>query len=384
MKTNCWLVLGAMLASSAIAQDNTNSLPAIPAPITSLAAEMAPAPAPAATETAAPAAAPVKHKKRAAALKEPTVTLVPGPAEVTVSNLIVRGQAGLKGEAVSHLFLGDAVTVLSQINLDKHTADEPAQWAKIACPTNTHIWVRAEFIDATNNVVLPKKLNLRAGPGENYSVLRVIEHGTPVSEIITKDGWMEIETPASTYAFVAAMYLKQEATVVETNSTGAPTVETNTAPMETEPAPMPTPIPEAQPIVTEETNAPAATDTNPPPAVVIPAPEPAAVDTNLPPPPPRIATHEGVVRHVGSLITPTEYELYDPATDVNVDFLYTTTTNLDLSRYVGMRIIVTGEEGLAERWSEVPVLTIQRILVIDTNAVPQQIYRSPKTAGQRH
>jgi uncharacterized protein YgiM (DUF1202 family) len=388
MKTNCWLVLGAMLASSAIAQDNTNSLPAIPAPVASPAAEMAPAPA--ATETAAPVVAPVKHKKRAAAhmkaaaLKEPTVALVAGPAEVTVSNLIVRGQAGLKGEAVSHLFLGDAVTVLSQINLDKHAADEPAQWAKIACPTNTHIWVRAEFIDATNNVVLPKKLNLRAGPGENYSVLGIIERGTPVSETVIKDGWMEIETPASTYAFVAAMYLKQEATAVETNSNAAPTADTNAAPMEAAPAPTPTPVPEAQPIVTEETNAPAATDTNPPPAVETPAPEPAVVDTNVPPPPPRIATHEGVVRHVGSLITPTEYELYDPATDVDVDFLYTTTTNLDLSRYVGMRIIVTGEEGLAERWPDVPVLTIQRILVIDTNAVPQLIYRSPKASGQRH
>jgi uncharacterized protein YgiM (DUF1202 family) len=382
MKTNCWLVLGAMLATSAIAQDNTNSLPAIPAPVASPAAEMAPALA--STEIAAPAVAPavapVKHKKHVASMKklaEPSVALVAGPAEVTVSNLIVRGQAGLKGEVMSHLSMGDTVTVLSQINLDKHAADEPAQWAKIASPTNTHIWVRAAFIDATNNVVLPKKLNLRAGPGENYSVLGIIERGTPVSEIITKDGWMEIETPSSTYAFVAAMYLKQEAAaVVETN--------TNTAPMEAAPAPTPTPVPEAQPIVTEETNVPAATDTNPPPAVVTPAPEPALVDTNLPPPPPRIATHEGVVRHVGSLITPTEYELFDPATDVNVDFLYTTTTNLDLSRYVGMRIIVTGEEGLAERWPDVPVLTIQRILVIDTNAVPQLIYRSPKAAGQRH
>ena len=92
-------------------------------------------------------------------------------------------------------------------------------------------------------------------------------------------------------------------------------------------------------------------------------------------------THEGVVRHVGSLITPTEYELYDPTTDKNVDFLYTTTTNLVLSRYVGMRIIVTGEEGLAARWTDIPVLTIQRILVIDTNAVPQHIiYRSPRAA----
>ena len=387
MKTNYWLVLGAMLASSAIAQNNTNALPEMPAPVASPAAEMTPAPAAA---TNAPATKPVKHKKQkhatarvnAPALKESTVALVPGPAEVTVSNLIVRGQAGLSGEVVTHLFKGETVTVLSQINLDKHAADEPAQWAKIASPTNTHIWVSARFIDPTNKTVLPKKLNLRAGPGENYSVLGVIERGTPVDEIITKDGWMEIATPAGTYAFVAAMYLKQEAAApVETNA--APAMETAPAP-----APVPTPVPEAQPIVTEQTTPPATTETKPAPAIETPAPVPAPapeeVDTNLPPPPPRIATHEGVVRHVGSLITPTEYELYDPATDKNVDFLYTTTTNLVLSRYVGMRIIVTGEEGLAARWPDVPVLTIQRILVIDTNAVPQQIYRSPRAAGQRH
>ncbi|MGA2855105.1 MAG: hypothetical protein ABSE90_13365, partial [Verrucomicrobiota bacterium] len=117
MKTNYWLVLGAMIATSAIAQNNTNTLPAIPTPVTSPTAESAAAPA----APAAPAVAPIKPKKHAAApakvvkLKEPTVALVPGPAEVTVSNLIVRGQAGLKGEVVAHLFKGDAVTVLSQI-----------------------------------------------------------------------------------------------------------------------------------------------------------------------------------------------------------------------------------------------------------------------------
>jgi uncharacterized protein YgiM (DUF1202 family) len=369
MKTNYWLVLGAMIATSAIAQNNTNTLPAIPTPVTSPTAESAAAPA----APAAPAVAPIKPKKHAAApakvvkLKEPTVALVSGPAEVTVSNLIVRGQAGLKGEVVAHLFKGDAVTVLSQITLDKHAADEPAQWAKIACPTNTHIWVSAKFVDATNKTVLPKKLNLRAGPGENFSVIGVIERGAPVNEIITKGDWTEIETPAGAYAFVAAMYLKQEA---------AAPVATNTAPpMEAAPAPTPTPVPEAQPIITEPAPAPV-------PAAV-PVPEPAAaVDTNVPPVP-RVVSHEGVVRHVGSLITPTEYELYDPTTDKNVDFLYTTTTNLVLSRYVGMRIIVTGEEGLAARWADIPVLTIQRILVIDTNAVPQHIYRSPR-AGQRN
>jgi hypothetical protein len=160
------------------------------------------------------------------------------------------------------------------------------------------------------------------------------------------------------------MYLKQEAP--------APVVVVAPAPAETEPAPMPTPVPEPQPIATEPAN--------PPPAVT--APEPTAVEPNVPPPP-RVVSHEGVVRHVSSLITPTEYELYDPTTGKNVNFLYTTTTNLDLSRYVGMRIIVTGEEGLAARWADIPVLTIQRILVIDTNAVPKIIYRNPRATGQR-
>ena len=102
-----------------------------------------------------------------------------------------------------------------------------------------------------------------------------------------------------------------------------------------------------------------------------------AVNPNTPPPL-RIVSHEGVVRHVSSPIAPSDYELYDPSTGVNVDFLYTTTTNLNLSRYVGMRIIVTGEEELAARWTDTPVLTIQKINVLDTNAVPNE----PSTEAQ--
>jgi len=378
MKTNYWMVLGTMIAASAIAQ-NTNTLPPIPAPVTSPAAEVAPAPA--AVVTNAPAAKKtVKRKKRLAAAPkkvafvEPTVTLVPGPAEVAVTNLNVRGQAGLKGEFLTHLNAGDSVTVLSEITLDKHKPYEPAQWAKIAFPTNGQVWVRAQFVDS-NDTVLPKKLNLRAGPSENYSVLGVVERGTAVSEIVTKSGWMQIVPPTNAYAFVAAMYLKQEASG-NLAANPAPSAETET-PMTTNS------VSEPEPIVTQpETNAPAMETNAPAPETVetnTVAPE---VDTNLPPPPPRVVTHEGVVRHVGSIIAPTDYELYDPKTDENIDYLFTTAPNLDLSRYDGMRIIVTGEEGLAERWKDTPVLTIQRILVIDTNAVPQSINRSPRATEQ--
>ena len=383
MKTNCWLVLGTMIAASAIAQD-TNTLPPIPAPVTSPAAEVAPAPAPAAPATSTPAAKKtVKHKRRAAVAPkkiefvEPAVTLVPGPAEVAVTNLNVRGQAGLKGEFLTHLNAGDSVTVLSEITLDKHKPYEPAQWAKIAFPTNGQVWVRAQYIDS-NDTVLPKKLNLRAGPSENYSVLGVVERGAVVSEILIKDGWMQIVPPTNAYAFVAAMYLKQEASG-NLAANPAPSAETET-PMTTNS------VSEPEPIVTQpETNAPAMETNAPAPEAAETAETNTAaaeVDTNLPPPPPRVVTHEGVVRHVGSIIAPTDYELYDPRTDQNIDYLYTTATNLDLSRYDGMRIIVTGEEGLAERWKDTPVLTIQRILVIDTNAVPQSINRSPRAAQQ--
>jgi len=370
MKKNCWLILGMMVAAGAVAQNNTNTLPAIPPPMT------APAAAPAAEPVKK--AAPVKRRKVAApkkvALNEPTVALMPGAAEVATANLNVRGQAGLKGEIVSHLNKGEAVTVLSQINLDKHEVGEPAQWAKIALPASTHVWVHSTFIDATTKTVVPKKLNLRAGPGENFSVLGVIEHGTAVKEVTTKGGWTQIQPPESAYAFVAAMYLKQEASGAMATNVASST--------ETEPVPVPTPTPvaEAAPIVTEPVApAPVAAQVNPSVPAVDTTP-PAVVDTN--PPPPRVVSHEGVVRSVTSIIAPTAYVLYDPATGQEINYLYTTSTLLDISRYNNMRIIATGEEGLAARWKDTPVLTIQRIVVLETNAFPTTVkrldYRIPR------
>jgi hypothetical protein len=48
-----------------------------------------------------------------------------------------------------------------------------------------------------------------------------------------------------------------------------------------------------------------------------------------------------------------------------MDFLFSTSPGLDLNRYKGLRIIVTGEEGLDERWKNTPIITIQRIQVIE-------------------
>jgi uncharacterized protein YgiM (DUF1202 family) len=373
MKMKIWSVFVAAISTSLLAQTNAPEVtPSVAAPAAAMTAPATTA-EPALAVTNAPAKKKiVPHKKRKPAvaeeamLNETPVVLVPGPAEVNAGNVNVRGQASFKGEVITRLNPGDTVTVLDQINWQKHKADEPAQWAKIAYPTNANVWVNAKYIDADTRTVKSKKLNLRAGPGENYSVVGLIERGTPVSEISNKGNWMEIEPSTNAYAFVAAMYLKQEAPAV---AMAAPPAETTPAP-----APVPAPVAESQPVVTVPTNPPPApTESNVASA--------AAVETNAPvelPPPPRVVTHEGFVRHVTSIIAPTAYELYDANTYTTIDYLYTT-TNLDLSRYNGLHIIVTGEEGLAERWKDTPVLTIQHIFVVSTNTAPRYQSVSPRT-----
>ena len=408
MKTNCWLVLGVMIATSAVAQVNTNSAPVVPTPAVTV-------PVPPATTIVAPVTtnapakkAAVKHKKTAAKKKvakaatkakktavaksevaatpELPVTLLPGDAEVATDHVNVRGQAGVKGEVIAHLKKGDKVTVIAEITLDKHPADEPAQWAKIALPADVKVWVNAKFVDATNKVVSAKKLNVRGGAGENFSVLGVLEQGAPINQVSAKGEWLQIDAPTNAYAFVAASLLKPSATPTEPVATivtppPTPTVE-NTTPVAPAIPAVPTTtntVADAPPIVT--TPVATVTDTNT--AAVTPPVTPVA-DSNavaaVTPPtnaipvvasdeetnqPPRIVTHEGIVHNVRSIIAPTYYQLDDQVSGREINYLYTTTTNLDLSHYKGLHVIVTGEESLAARWKDTPLLTIQRIQVVE-------------------
>jgi len=150
-----------------------------------------------------------------------------------------------------------------------------------------------------------------------------------------------------------------------------------------EPPPSTTTVPETQPVAAPPTNPPAptvATTTTPEPTPApapekpeetTPEPTPAPEPEPVPPPveeeplPKRIVTHEGVVKRTVSIQAPTSYALVSPDTGRQINYLYTTSTNLDLSRYRGLHIVVTGEEGLDRRWTNTPVITIQRIQVIE-------------------
>lgn len=355
MKKNFCLILSAMLTTGILAQQTTNPSAAATAPAPE-ASSTPPATKPAAKKKAKPT-----PKKHSLAEELRSTPLVAGPATVVASNVNVRGRSGLIGEVLTRINKGDTVTVIEEITLKNSKEDEPSAWAKIALPSGAHVWVNTGFLDAATKTVKPKKLNLRGGPGENYSVIGVLEKGATVKEVSVRGDWMEIEAPAGAFAFVAAQYLKQEAPAIVA-ATPKP-AEPTPAPTVAEPAPTPTTVAEPAPVAptTTDAAAPAPTTVTPAPAAATPAPAPAVEE----PAPPRIVEHEGVVKGARSIQAPTRFELVSPETGKTINYLYTPSTNLDLRRYKGMRIVVTGEEGVEERWRNTPVITIERIVVVE-------------------
>ncbi len=126
-------------------------------------------------------------------------------ATVNRARVNVRGGPSLASEVITQLQKGDQVTLLDEIPVEKPKAGEPARWAVIKLPPNTHAWVFTDFLD--QKTVKVKRLNLRAGPGENFSVVGRLEKGDSVKEIRTVENWMEIEAPASARAYVDLSYL---------------------------------------------------------------------------------------------------------------------------------------------------------------------------------
>lgn len=330
MKTKSWLVLGMSLMVGASSSGRAEE------------------PLPKAETGSTPAVAP-------AAPAEKQIVLVPGPGVINADNLNVRGRAGFVGEPIAKLNKGNAVTVVEQIVLEKTKPNEPPVWAKILMPAGQHVWVHSAYI--TNGTVVPRRLNVRAGAGENYSVVGLVERGDQVKEVSRKGNWVQIEAPEGTFAFVAARYVQQEGVAPAV----APVVAV--APPVPEGTPEVATVNETDPIAPPPTGSEATTKETAGETPVVTESE-----ETIPPPeeplPPRIVTHEGVVRPTISIQAPTVYEIWDPVSRMTINYLYTSSTNLDLSLYKGLRILVTGEEGLDERWRNTPVLTIQRIQVL--------------------
>jgi hypothetical protein len=329
------------------------------APLTAimvLAQETAPAPGTA----AAPPKAKASHVKKRVVLDPPV------PATVKSADVNVRGRASFTGETVGHLPKGDTVTVLEQITLGRVTQGEPAEWARIALPPGIPVWVDGAYVDADAKTVKARRVNLRGGPGENFSVLGRLEKGAAVKEIKREKGWVEIEAPTNAYAFVAAEFLEMQPPPAAVVTAPAPTpapepqvvnVNTPAPPVAaTEPvAPEPGPPKSQTERELEALNR--ATAAEPAPVAPVPAPEPPATNE---PVTPRIITREGFVRRAYNIQAPTDFELRDIQSGSLIDYLQPK-PGQNFKIFVGTRVTVTGPEGMDPRWKRTPVLEVQTV-----------------------
>jgi uncharacterized protein YgiM (DUF1202 family) len=331
----------------------------------------------------APESAPAAPTKRSSSVKRKVVLDPPAAATVKTGHVNVRGRASFAGETLGHVQKGDTVTVLEQITLSHATKDEPAEWAKIVLPPSIPVWIDGNYIDAEAKTVKARRVNLRGGPGENYSVVGRLEKGAAIKEIKTEKGWVAIEAPTNAYAYVAAEFLEMQ----------PPPAVVVTAPT---PVPVPTPAPPAaapEPqVVNVNTPAPPAVAAPEAPApdaqktekaqelealhrataaeaAPAPSPAPAPAPTTEPAPTPatstepvkpRIVTREGFVRRAYNIQAPSDFELHDVQSGKLIDYLQPQ-KGQNFKIFVGTRITVTGPEDMDPRWARTPVLQVQSV-----------------------
>lgn len=369
--------MAALAAFTVLAQDTTPAPSAAPA-----APALAVSPASPTQPEAEAAPKPRAHRRRGASIKSRVALNPPATATVKAESVNVRGQPNFTGEVLGHLQKGETVTVLADIVLNHPPKDEPGQWSEIAMPTNIIVWVDGDYVDAETHAVKARRVNLRGGPGENYSVVGRLEKGTALTVTETKNGWMAIEPPTNAYAFVASDLLDlQPATAVAstapapaetpevvnvppaavpapaTNEPAASTNETAAAPVAPAPTPQSEVDQELAALRSSSADAPAPTAVPAPAAPETAAAAPAAAPEPLPP---RIVTREGFVHKAYNIQAPTDYELHDVATDRLIDYLDPSSAQ-KFQIYVGTRVTVTGPESLDQRWPRTPVLQVQSV-----------------------
>jgi len=338
-------------------------------------------------------------------------------ATIKADRTNLRAKPAFDGEVLATLQKGDTVTVLGQVP-GTGTDGKPRDWTKVALPKRAQVWVYAPLVDEKTKVVKGKSLNLRAGPGKNYSELGELKQGASVTIIREMEGWLQIEPPTDTFAFVAASLIELppasstgvlakktgQVGLPENNSTPVAATESKPLPAQAQPVatetvkqPAPEPVPEpAKPVVTEPVPAPAPVPvvvtpiySNPTPTIA-PVPEtnsPLSLSTPKAPrkflryqPParsvptdkdfvpaienaeakPREVLREGKVGRAWNVQAPGHLELVSLRDEGTLDFLYCDNPEIDLTKFRNQRVIVTGEEWRDSRW-KTPLLKVKSI-----------------------
>ncbi|HMP74957.1 MAG TPA: SH3 domain-containing protein [Kiritimatiellia bacterium] len=111
-------------------------------------------------------------------------------ARVTSDRVNLRARPDLAAEVVAQVNTEDRLTVVSMEN----------DWVQVVPPDSVDVWAHRDFVKDGASTV--KTLNLRAGPGINYTIVGSVARGEPVPVRGQFGEWLKV-APANTTLWVS-------------------------------------------------------------------------------------------------------------------------------------------------------------------------------------
>lgn len=320
------------------------------------------------------------------------------PAVVTGDQVNVRSRPSVPwGELVTQLARGQRVIVFEEGLPAARPREAVTEWTRIELPAGSPVWVSAQHVAMPGGTVQARRLNVRAGPSEDYAILGVVAREATLRVIEQRNGWLKVEAPLGLSAYVASIFV--EAAEQAPAEPGVPLAAAAPTPT---PSPRaaapPAPAPQSSPAVTApdtptdtapspvasalaaspdtasppsdpQATSPGAAPSEPPPEAATrqePAVGGAGATAALPDdfeisPEPRVVHREGRVRSTLSVHAPTPFELTATDSGKRLNYLLPQSTNVLIRPFRGQRVRVRGEEYLDPFWHDAPVIVVHEI-----------------------
>lgn len=119
------------------------------------------------------------------------------PVRVSGSRVNLRARPDMNVEVVGQIG-ADAVLMAKSFQ---------AEWVEVVPPLGSYVWVHRDFVE--NHRVTAAKLNVRAGPGVNYSVVGTMDRGAPVLPKEEFGEWVKIDAPETCSFWVNIRYVER-------------------------------------------------------------------------------------------------------------------------------------------------------------------------------
>jgi len=122
----------------------------------------------------------------------------PMKMKVNADNVNLRAGADSNKEVVSQVSYDDILYTAGK--------DESGKWFRVLPPKGTKLYVYEKLIQ--DGKVSVKTLNVRSGPGINYTKMGEVLRGQDLKVIDQRNEWLAIEPPESCYLWISTDYLE--------------------------------------------------------------------------------------------------------------------------------------------------------------------------------